>query len=93
MSQLAAQTFVADTKVVIVLTQAMTDSQNNALGEIRRNAVLAGESVSTTNAQLDPETGVFTYTSFYDHPATGAAIANTANTFTPAPTSVTVTAV
>jgi len=93
MTQLATQTFVSNTKVVIVMAQALTADQNNTLGAIRRDAVIAGEMVSPQVETIDPETSVVTYTSFYNNLATGTAVVNAANAFTPAPTSATVVAV
>ena len=93
MTQLAAQTFLANTKVLIVTAQALTADQNNTLGTIRRDAVVAGELASPQTVLFNPETNEYTYTSFYNSLATGNAIAAAANAFTPAPTSVTVVTV
>ena len=93
MTQLATQTFVANTKVVIVTAQALTTEQTNTLGTIRRDAVVAGEMVSPLVETINPETSAVTYTSFYNNSATGTAVVNAANAFTPAPTSATVVAV
>ena len=93
MTQLATQTFLANTKVVIVMAQTITSAENTTLGVVRRDAVTAGGFASPLVETFDPETGSFTYTSFYDNLATGTAVVNAANAFTPPPTSATVTTV
>ena len=89
MSRIAQSTFVANTNSLLVFGRALTEAEITTLANIKVTAIGEGHHVSPN--VFDDATG--TLQNYWDDLASAEAYASAAGGFTPAPTSVTVSAV